>query len=92
VLRPTGALRLRVGSTTIGESAALAAKPTVYRVGLRQKKGTGGNAVLEAFLAPFAATAAGTWTTLANRLRFGATNGQTTNAMLVLDAVAMPGP
>jgi hypothetical protein len=104
VLRPTGALRLRVGSTTIGESAPLAIKPALYRVGLRQKRGTGGNAVLEAFVAtasnpafgtPFAATTTGTWTTQANRLRFGATNGSAINATfdnVLLDAAAMPGP
>lgn len=102
VLRPTGELRLRVGSATIGESAALAVKPAIYRVGLHQKRGTGGNAVLEAFLAPagaafgppFATTATGAWTTQANRLRFGATNGQSTNATfddILLDAAAMPG-
>jgi chitodextrinase len=104
VLRSTGALRLRVGSTTIGESAALAVKPAVYRVGLHQKRGTGGNGVLEAFVmpanatafgAPFAATAAGSWMTQANRLRFGATNGQAINATfdeIILDAAAMPSP
>jgi hypothetical protein len=102
-LRSTGALRLRVGSTTIGESAALAVKPAVYRVGLHQKRGTGGNAVLEAFLAPsgaafgtpFATTVTGAWTTQANRLRFGATNGQATSATfddVMLDAAAMPSP
>jgi hypothetical protein len=104
VLRTNGALRLRVASTTIGESAALAVTPAFYRIGLHQKKGAGGNAVLEAFLAPasapafgtpFATTTTGAWTTQANRLRFGATNGYTINATfdnIVLDAAAMPGP
>lgn len=104
VLRTTGALRLRVGSTTIAESAPLAITPTVYRVGLHQKRGAGGNAVLEAFVAlasapsfgtPFAATTTGIWTTQANRMRFGATNGYTINATfdnVLLDAAAMPSP
>jgi chitodextrinase len=104
VLRSTGALRLRVGTTTIGESAPLAIKPAYYRVGLHQKRGTGANAVLEAFVAPasapsfgtpFAATTIGAWTTQANRQRFGATNGLAINAVfdeIILDSAAMPGP
>ena len=42
-----------------------------------------------------AATTAGAWTTQANRLRFGATNGQSINAtfdQIILDAAVMPGP
>lgn len=82
VLRANGRVRLRVGSTTFGESAAL--QPgQLYRLGIRQRRGTGSNAVLEGYLAsgdaafgaPFASTASGTWTTTANRLRVGATTG-----------------
>jgi len=102
VLRSTGRLRLRVGSTTIGAETAPLAIGTVYRVGLHQKKGSGGNAVLEGFLAqgnqafgaPFAATSTGTWTSQANRLRFGATNGSSIDATfddIKLDGAAMPG-
>ncbi len=82
VLRANGRVRLRVGSTTFGESAAL--QPgQLYRLGIRQRRGTGSNAVLEGYLAtadaafgaPFASTASGPWTTAANRLRVGATTG-----------------
>jgi hypothetical protein len=101
VLRPTGALRLRVGSTTIGGETAPLATGTIYRLGLHQKRGAGGNAVLEAFLAqgdaafgaPFAATTTGGWSTQANRLRFGATNGNAIDLTcddIKLDAAAMP--
>ena len=76
---------------------------TVYRVGLHQRRGTGSNAVLEAFLAPagtafgapFASLATGTWTTSADRLRFGATSGSAIDATadnIALDAGATPAP
>jgi unsaturated chondroitin disaccharide hydrolase len=101
VLRPTGALRLRVGTTTIGADTAPLAVGTVYRVGLHEKKGSAANALLEGFLAvgdtafgaPFAALATGSWTTQADRLRFGATNGNALDATfddIKLDAAAMP--
>jgi hypothetical protein len=49
---------------------------TLYRVGIRQKQGTGSNAILEAYLAegdaafgaPFAVMTSGTGTTPADRL------------------------
>ena len=102
VLRSNGALRLRNGTTTIGADSAPLTVGGVYRVGLHQKRGTGANAVLEAYLAagdaafgvPFASTATGTWTSQADRFRFGATTG-TLNATfddIRLDASAMPGP
>ncbi len=77
-----GRLQLRNASNAIGSNSTALTANTIYRVGLRQKKGTGGDAILEAYLAadgaafgaPFAATSVGTWTTQADRLRFGATN------------------
>ena len=80
-LRPTGALTLRNGSTTVGSSSAPLRVGTTYRVGLRQRKGTGRNAVLEGYLAerdasfgtPFAALTNGTWTASVDRLRVGST-------------------
>jgi hypothetical protein len=80
-LSPAGRLRLRNASTGVGlESAPLAVGGT-YLIGLHQTRGTGGNGVLEAFLAPdggafgapFARITNGTWTTAADRTRFGAT-------------------
>ena len=81
ILRPTGALGLRTGSTTVGSGSAPLQVGTAYRVGLRQKKGTGRNAVLEGYLAegdasvgtPFAALTNGTWTASVDRLRVGST-------------------
>ncbi len=81
ILRPTGALSLRTGSTTVGSSSAPLRVGTTYRVGLRQKKGTGRNAVLEGYLAegnasfgtPFAVLTNGTWTIPMDRLRVGST-------------------
>ena len=85
-LRTDGALRLRQGTTAIGSNSAALTTNTIYRVGLRQKKGAGGDAILEAYLAadgaafgaPFAATNGGTWTTPADRLRFGETTSAST--------------
>ncbi len=101
LLRTTGALRLRNGSTTIGSDSAALTVGTLYRVGLRQKKGTGSNAILEAYLATgeaafgsaFASTTSGTWTTQADRLRFGATTGTLDGVFdnLRLDSGSMPG-
>jgi hypothetical protein len=86
-LSSTGRLRLRNASTAVGlESAPLQAGST-YVIGLHQTRGAGGNAVLEAFVAPdgqpfaapFARMTNGTWTSSADRLRFGATNGAAVN-------------
>ncbi len=103
LLRPTGALRLRNGGTTIGADSAPLGVGGVYRVGLRQKRGVGGDAILEAYLVagdgafggPFASTAAGTWTTPADRLRLGASTSVVLDATfddIRLDSAAMPGP
>ena len=102
-LTSAGRLRLRNASTNVGvESTALQVGST-YRIGLHQTRGTGGDAVLEAFVAPdgaafgapFARMTNGTWTTSADRTRFGATNG--TAVDLTIDDVlvssgAMPTP
>jgi hypothetical protein len=103
VLRSNGALRLRNGSTQIGSDSAPLSVGTLYRIGLRQKQGSGGNAALEAYLAaggaafgaPFASMTSGTWTTAADRLRLGATSSTAANIVvddIRLDTAVMPGP
>jgi hypothetical protein len=103
VLRTTGALRLRNGSTTIGLDSAPLTVGSVYRVGLHQRRGTGANGQLDAYLAvgdsaygtAFASLTTGTWTTQADRFRFGATTSTILNANfddIRLDSGAMPGP
>lgn len=82
MVRTTGTLRLRVGSTTVGGESPALQVGQVYRIKVHQRKGSGGNALLEAFVAAgdaafggaFASTAAGTWTTAADRVRVGATS------------------
>ncbi len=79
LIRSNGALRLRNGTTIIGADTAPLIVGTLYRVGIRQLRGTGANGVLEAYLvvgdasfgAPFATTITGTWTTQASRVRVG---------------------
>ena len=83
------------------ESAALRVGE-LYRLGLHQRRGAGGTAVLEAFLAvrdqpfgaPFAATTTGAWTSAASRLRAGSTTGVANIAFddIRLDSGAMPPP
>ncbi|HSK11139.1 MAG TPA: hypothetical protein VK911_16270, partial [Vicinamibacterales bacterium] len=96
----SGRLQLRVGSATIGESAALAVGQ-VYRIGIRQKQGSGGNAVLEGYAASadgvfagaFAATSLGAWTTASDQLRVGATSPSAIDVVMDdirLDAASMP--
>jgi hypothetical protein len=100
-LRTNGALRLRNASTTIGVDSAPLSVGTTYRVGFHQKRGSGGDAVLEAFLAangaqfgpPFAAISSGSWTTRADRLRLGATASTAINAIfddIKLDTAILP--
>ena len=101
LLRTTGRLRLRLGSTTIGAESVPLLAGQLYRIGVHQKAGSG-NAVLEAFIAtgdaafgtPFASTSTGTWTTSADRLRLGSTTGVVDAVFddVTLDTVAMPGP
>lgn len=102
-LSSTGRLRLRNGSTAVGaESMALQAGST-YRIGLHQTRGTGGNAVLEAWVVadgatfgtPFARLTTGTWTTSADRFRLGATNGTAVNLTVddvLISSGSMPTP
>ncbi len=101
VLTSTGRLRLRSGSTTIGVDSPPLQLGVTYRVGLHQRRGTGGDGVLEAYVAadgapfgtPFARMANGTWTTAADRLRIGATNSSAVNLTfddVLLGADAMP--
>lgn len=102
-LLSTGVLRLRSGSSTVGSDSTPLVAGTVYRVGLHQRSGTGSNGLLEAFLAPagtafgspFASLATGTWTTSADRLRFGATAGSAVDLTaddIAIDGAAMPAP
>jgi PKD repeat protein len=99
-VRAGGQLRLRVGSTTVGAESAPLTPGVTYQVGVRQQRGTGGNAILEAYVAPlgqpfgapFAATSTGTWTTAANRVRLGNTAGAVANLLfdeLHLDRAAL---
>jgi hypothetical protein len=101
LLRSNGSLRLRNAGTTIGSDSAALAAGTIYRIGLVQKKGTGGDALLQAFLAtgdaafgaPFAQTTSGGWTSQATRLRVGATVSGVVNLIVDdvrLDGAAMP--
>src|SRR5262249_33331405 len=99
-----GSLRLRNGSTQVGRDSALALQPNkLYRVGLHQKKGSGANAVLEAFVVqgdnlfgtPFASMTNGSRTTRADRVRLGATNSNAVDVWLDdigLDNAAMALP
>jgi hypothetical protein len=100
LLRPDGTLLLRNASTVIGSPSAALRVGTLYRLGLHQKRGTGNNAVLEAYVAigdaafgtPFASSQTQTFTSAADRLRFGATTGAL-NAVfddITLDAAALP--
>ena len=101
MLRSTGALQLRNNSTPVGADSTALSVGTLYRVALRQKKGTGSDAILEAYLAtgdaafgsPFASTSAGTWTTQATNLRLGATAAVAVNATvdnIRLDSGSLP--
>jgi len=96
-----GRLQLRNNSTTVGTSTAALSVGQVYRVGLHQRAGSGGNAVLEGYVAsegqgfgaPFAATTSGSWTSGADRLRVGATAAVAVDATfddIVLDTAALP--
>jgi hypothetical protein len=101
LLTSTGRLRLRLDGTVIGADSAPLVPGTTYRVGLHQKRGTGSNGVMEAFLAadgaafgaPFASRTNGNWTTGMDRMRIGATNSTAVNVLLddiLLATGAMP--
>jgi len=98
-----GALQLRNGTTSIGSQTAPLAVGTVYRIGIHQKSGTGGDAILEGYLAvgdapfgaPFAVTTTGPWTTLASKLQVGTTTSTALDGIfddIKLDTGAMPVP
>ena len=101
LLGTTGGLRLRNASTTIGaESPPLTAGGT-YRIAIHQRKGTGGDAILEgyvatvgaAFSSPFAASTNGSWSTAADRLRIGSTSGGALSATfddILVDSGSLP--
>jgi hypothetical protein len=101
-LLTTGALRLRQDTTAIGVDSAPLAVGTVYRVGLHQRRGTGADAILEAYLAvgdapfgaPFAAMTTGTWMTQADRQRLGPASATVAVTFddIRLDSAVMPGP
>jgi hypothetical protein len=102
-LRASGTLRLRNDSSTVGSETAALSANTLYRIGLRQRQGSGGDAVLEAYLAvgtaafttPFATLTTGTWTSAADRLRAGSTSGAAVDLILDdirIDSATMPGP
>jgi hypothetical protein len=97
----SGTLQLKNGTTTIGTSAQILTAGTLYRIGLHQKKGTGSDALLEAYLAtgdaafttPFASNATQSFSTQATRLSVGATNSNAVNATvddIRIDTGAMP--
>jgi len=101
LLRSNGRLRLRIGSTAVGAESIPLVLGKTYRLGLHQRRGSGANGVLEAFLseggvpfgAPFAATSTGTWINGANRLQVGATSNDVGNLVfddLQIDAASMP--
>jgi hypothetical protein len=102
-LGSTGRLRLRNGTTAVGAESSPLLVGNTYLIGLRQSRGTGVDAIVEAFVAPdggtfgapFARLTNGSWTTSADRIRFGATNGTAVN--LTIDDVlvgsgGMPAP
>ncbi len=100
VLLTTRRLRLRIGSTTLADSPVLTVG-TTYIVGFHQKRGTGSNGIIEAWLAPagsalgspFARRTTGTWKTAADRVRLGATDSIRVSVLLdnvLLDRASMP--
>jgi hypothetical protein len=100
LLRADGTLLLRNASTAIGSPFTALRTGTLYRIGLHQKRGSGSNAALEGYVAtgdavfgaPFASSQTQTFTSPADRLRFGATTGAL-NAIfddIALDAAPPP--
>jgi hypothetical protein len=92
LINSNGTLSLVNGTAVLGTSSTTTALKAgnVYRIGLHQKRGTGGNAVLEAYLAsgdasfgsPFVSNAKQAFTTQAIRVNIGATNNVKLNATL----------
>gem|GEM_PF-2954923 len=103
LVRSNGQLRLRNHTTTIGADSSALSVGTIYRIGLRQKVGTGSNGVIEAYLAtgdtpfgsPFASSTAQTFTAQATQLTLGATTTTAINAVVdevLLDAAGNATP
>ena len=100
-LQVNGALRLRDGSTIVGVDSPPLVAGTTYRIAIHQRRGTGSNGLLEAFVtpvgmefgSPFATKGNGTWTTGADRLRIGATSGGAIDVTMddvLVDGAVMP--
>jgi PKD repeat protein len=99
-LTSTGRLQLRVGTAIVGADSIALNTSTTYIVGVHQRRGTGGNAVVEAFVAPagtpfgapFAARTNGTWTTAADRVRIGGTNAKVSVILdnVLIDSSSLP--
>ncbi len=90
----TTTLQLRNGSVRVGSDSPPLAVGTTYHLRIRQVRGLGADAVLQAWVqpadqlegAPFAQTTAGAWTTRADRVRLGSTtNNSTTPPVLNAD-------
>jgi hypothetical protein len=102
----TGKMQLRdAGSTQVGsDSATTITTGNPFRIGLRYTKGTGANAVLEAYVvagdsafgAAFASSTADTGTAQANRVEIGQGSSGTVCDVYVddvkIDDASMPGP
>ena len=101
-LLTNGKLRLSNNGSPIGADSATLTYGTIYRVGLRQKKGSGANGIIEGYLATgdggfttFASSTVQSFTTQATRVHVGATYTALTNMIIDsvrIDSVAMPGP
>jgi RHS repeat-associated protein len=93
-LTSSGTLQLRNGTSVIGTSAALSLN-TIYRIGIRQKKGTGANGILQAVLTtgdtafgtPFAQSTTQTFTSQVNEVRVGNTGAPWSS--LSMDDIAL---
>jgi hypothetical protein len=97
MLLANGRLRLRFNTMPIGADSAPLTVGTLYRIVLHQQKGTGADAVLEAFLAEgsepltrFSGSTTETWTAAANRFRLGATTATALDA--TFDDILLTGP
>jgi hypothetical protein len=108
-VRSTGQVCLKYANSWAGGSTASACSTTsltpgsTYTLGLREVRGTGSDGVLEAYLsngttglgAPFVRMTTGTWTTRADRVSLGSTNGNALDAVfddVVINGVALTTP
>ncbi len=96
----TGKLRLTNNGTQVGSDSSTLTVGQTYRILLHQKKGTGSNGVLEAYLAqgetafgaPFANTSTGTFTASASQFRIGNLSLTTNTADISFDNVLLTLP